>query len=105
MTTAGIFLTLLIVCALIIIFGDDSAKKKPGKAKPKKTAAKPGQPVLVKSKQGRDPEQYEATGGAELPEVLAAAARLASEKNRPVKVGFSRQQYRVFPGGYFELTN
>jgi hypothetical protein len=115
MSATGIFLTLLVVCALIVIFGNDSAseaKRKPGKAKPKKKAAKPGQPgkvVLQKAGWSKDPEQFEATGGATFQEIVNEAARLAAKQKHPVKFGFNRRpgekQYRVFPGGYFELTN
>lgn len=114
MSATGIFLTLLVVCALIVIFGNDSAgeaKKRPGKAKGKQ-AAKPGQPgkvVLQKATWSNDPEQFEATGGGTFQEIVSEAARLAAKQKHPVKFGFNRRpgekQFRVFPGGYFELTN
>lgn len=115
MSKTGIFLTLLIVCGLIAIYSELSAKtgrKMAAKVKPKKTAAKPGQPgkpLLKKSAWSKDPEQFETTGGASFQEVFKEAARLALEKRQPVKFGFNRRpgeaQFMVLPNGKFELTN
>lgn len=114
MTAQGLVLAVFIVCLFVVAFAEfypnGAAKKaKRGKVKPKGNQTKKAQNATLIKSASKDPEQFEAAGGRDLPEVLAAAAKVAAEKGHPVKVAFNRapggKQYRVFPGGYFELTN